>query len=111
MIDANQVWEVDEAIRYVRELSFAKPWFIEEPTSPDDVEGHRKIREAIAPVKVATGEGIRSMQQRDHLVGSRPGDPKQQVKHDSTHDAIGANRPCARKDTRCDDAQDQNERQ
>ena len=56
MIDANQVWEVDEAIDYVRALSFADPWFIEEPTSPDDIEGHRKIREAIAPVKVATGE-------------------------------------------------------
>jgi len=56
MIDANQVWEVGDAIRWVRELAFAKPWFIEEPTSPDDVEGHRKIREGIAPVKVATGE-------------------------------------------------------
>jgi len=56
MIDANQVWEVDEAIRYVRALNFANPWFIEEPTSPDNIEGHRKIREAIAPVKVATGE-------------------------------------------------------
>jgi len=56
MIDANQVWEVDQAIDYVRALSFAKPWFIEEPTSPDDVEGHRKIREGVAPVKVATGE-------------------------------------------------------
>ena len=56
MIDANQVWEVDEAIGYVRALSFANPWFIEEPTSPDDIEGHRKIREAVAPVKVATGE-------------------------------------------------------
>jgi L-fuconate dehydratase len=56
MIDANQVWEVDQAIDYVRALSFANPWFIEEPTSPDDIEGHRKIREAIAPVKVATGE-------------------------------------------------------
>lgn len=56
MIDANQVWEVDEAIDWVRELAFAKPWFIEEPTSPDDVEGHRKIREAIGPVQVATGE-------------------------------------------------------
>ena len=56
MIDANQIWEVDEAIDWVRELSFAKPWFIEEPTSPDDVEGHRKIREAVAPVQVATGE-------------------------------------------------------
>ncbi|MGB5871720.1 MAG: L-fuconate dehydratase [Albidovulum sp.] len=56
MIDANQVWEVDEAIAWVRELAFARPWFIEEPTSPDDVEGHRKIREAVAPVQVATGE-------------------------------------------------------
>ena len=56
MIDANQVWEVDQAIDWVRELAFAKPYFIEEPTSPDDVEGHRKIREAVAPVKVATGE-------------------------------------------------------
>lgn len=56
MIDANQVWEVSQAIDYVRELSFANPWFIEEPTSPDDIEGHRAIREAIAPVKVATGE-------------------------------------------------------
>ncbi|MCR6479364.1 L-fuconate dehydratase [Variovorax sp. ZS18.2.2] len=57
MIDANQVWEVDQAIDWVKQLAFAKPWFIEEPTSPDDVEGHRKIREGIAPaVKVATGE-------------------------------------------------------
>ena len=56
MIDANQVWEVDQAIDYVRALSFANPWFIEEPTSPDDIEGHRKIREGVAPVKVATGE-------------------------------------------------------
>ena len=56
MIDANQVWEVDQAISWVKALAFAKPWFIEEPTSPDDVLGHRRIREAVAPVKVATGE-------------------------------------------------------
>jgi L-fuconate dehydratase len=56
MIDANQVWEVDEAIEWVGRLAFARPWFIEEPTSPDDVEGHRRIREAVAPVQVATGE-------------------------------------------------------
>ncbi|MDB5720993.1 MAG: Mandelate racemase/muconate lactonizing protein [Alphaproteobacteria bacterium] len=56
MIDANQIWEVGEAIDHVRALAFARPWFIEEPTSPDDVEGHRRIREAVAPVKVATGE-------------------------------------------------------
>ncbi|TAY44060.1 L-fuconate dehydratase [Rhizobium leguminosarum] len=56
MIDANQVWDVGQAINWVKALSFAKPFFIEEPTSPDDVAGHRKIRQAIAPVKVATGE-------------------------------------------------------
>ena len=56
MIDANQVWEVDQAIDWVNQLAFAKPWFIEEPTSPDDIEGHRKIREGVAPVKIATGE-------------------------------------------------------
>ncbi|GGA40692.1 L-fuconate dehydratase [Pelagibacterium lentulum] len=56
MIDANQVWEVDQAIDWVNRLSFAKPWFIEEPTSPDDVAGHRKIRASIGDVKVATGE-------------------------------------------------------
>ncbi|MVT00049.1 L-fuconate dehydratase [Devosia marina] len=56
MIDANQVWEVDQAIEWVNQLKRFEPYFIEEPTSPDDVEGHRKIREAIGPVKVATGE-------------------------------------------------------
>lgn len=56
MIDANQVWEVNDAIDWVQQLAFAQPWFIEEPTSPDDIEGHRKIRQGVAPVKVATGE-------------------------------------------------------
>lgn len=56
MIDANQVWEVNEAIDWVKELAFVRPFFIEEPTSPDDVAGHKTIRDAIAPIKVATGE-------------------------------------------------------
>ncbi len=56
MIDANQVWDVPQAIDWLKDLAFAQPWFIEEPTSPDDVEGHRAIREAIGPMKVATGE-------------------------------------------------------
>lgn len=56
MIDANQVWEVDQAIDWVNALKRFNPYFIEEPTSPDDVEGHRRIRDAVAPVKVATGE-------------------------------------------------------
>ena len=56
MIDANQIWERQQAIDWVKELAFAKPWFIEEPTSPDDVEAHRAIRQAVAPIQVATGE-------------------------------------------------------
>ncbi|WP_343517917.1 L-fuconate dehydratase [Sphingomonas sp.] len=56
MIDANQIWDVDQAIEWVNALAFAEPWFIEEPTSPDDVLGHRAIRAGVAPIKVATGE-------------------------------------------------------
>lgn len=56
MIDANQTWETEQAINWVQELAFANPWFIEEPTSPDDIEAHRRIRQAIAPIQVATGE-------------------------------------------------------
>lgn len=56
MIDANQIWERDQAIEWVKKLAFAQPWFIEEPTSPDDVEAHRAIRSAIQPIQVATGE-------------------------------------------------------
>ncbi|CAN6674545.1 hypothetical protein TRVA0_056S00474 [Trichomonascus vanleenenianus] len=58
MIDANQVWSVPEAIDYVKQLKEYKPWFIEEPTSPDDIFGHRAIREALKEdgIKVATGE-------------------------------------------------------
>ncbi len=56
MIDANQMWEVDQAIDWVGKLAFVNPFFIEEPTSPDDILGHKKIRDAVHPVKVATGE-------------------------------------------------------
>ena len=58
MIDANQRWEVDEAIDRVRELASFAPWWIEEPTSPDDVLGHAKIAAAVRRlgIGVATGE-------------------------------------------------------
>ena len=56
MIDANQVWDVPEAIEWVRKLAEFDPLWIEEPTSPDDVLGHAAIREAVRPVGVATGE-------------------------------------------------------
>ena len=56
MIDANQVWDVNQAIAWMEHLAPFDPWWIEEPTSPDDVLGHAAIRKAIAPVRVATGE-------------------------------------------------------
>ncbi len=56
MVDANQVWEVHEAIDWMNQLQDYNIWFIEEPTSPDDIAGHRKIREAIGDIQVATGE-------------------------------------------------------
>jgi L-fuconate dehydratase len=56
MMDANQVWEVSDAIANVRMLAEFEPYWIEEPTSPDDVLGHATIARAIAPIKVATGE-------------------------------------------------------
>ncbi|HEX6070699.1 MAG TPA: enolase C-terminal domain-like protein, partial [Longimicrobiaceae bacterium] len=56
MMDANQVWDVGEAIASMRELARFDPWWIEEPTSPDDVLGHAAIARAVAPIGVATGE-------------------------------------------------------
>ncbi|KZF25424.1 mandelate racemase-like protein [Xylona heveae TC161] len=58
MVDANQVWSVPEAIEYMKSLAEFQPWFIEEPTSPDDVLGHKAIRDALKPygIGVATGE-------------------------------------------------------
>ncbi|AWW36411.1 MULTISPECIES: L-fuconate dehydratase [Streptomyces] len=55
-IDANQRWDVEEAIRWTKALAEFDPYWIEEPTSPDDVLGHAAIRRAVAPVRVATGE-------------------------------------------------------
>lgn len=56
MMDANQVWDVSQAIDWMKQLAEFQPWFIEEPTSPDDVLGHAAIARAIAPIQVATGE-------------------------------------------------------
>ena len=60
MIDANQVWEVDQAIKWMKSLAEFDPYFIEEPTSPDDIIGHKKIKDAIYPIKVATGEAVQN---------------------------------------------------
>ena len=56
MMDANQRWDVGEAIAHMRELARFDPWWIEEPTSPDDVLGHAAIAHALSPIGVATGE-------------------------------------------------------
>jgi L-fuconate dehydratase len=56
MIDANQVWDVPQAIEWMAELAKFDPLWIEEPTSPDDILGHAAVRRAVAPIGVATGE-------------------------------------------------------
>ena len=56
MMDANQKWDVNEAIKNIKALAQFNPLWIEEPTSPDDILGHKAIAEAIKPIKVATGE-------------------------------------------------------
>ncbi|MEO1854890.1 L-fuconate dehydratase [Chromohalobacter sp.] len=56
MMDANQMWEVDEAVANMRDLAEFDPLWIEEPTSPDDILGHAEIRRRLAPIGVATGE-------------------------------------------------------
>jgi L-fuconate dehydratase len=56
MMDANQYWDVGQAIENMGYLAQFKPWWIEEPTSPDDVLGHARIARSVAPIGVATGE-------------------------------------------------------
>ena len=56
MMDANQYWDVAEAISHMKQLARFEPWWIEEPTSPDDVLGHAAIAKALKPIGVATGE-------------------------------------------------------
>jgi L-fuconate dehydratase len=56
MMDANQKWDVEEAILRTRELEQYDPWWMEEPTSPDDVLGHARIRREVPGVRIATGE-------------------------------------------------------
>jgi L-fuconate dehydratase len=58
MTDANQVWEVGQAIEWVRALKSVDPYWIEEPVSPDDILGHAHVRRGVAPVRVATGEHV-----------------------------------------------------
>lgn len=58
MMDANQVWDVGTAISNMQRLAEYNPWWIEEPTSPDDILGHAAIARAVAPIGVATGEHV-----------------------------------------------------
>jgi L-fuconate dehydratase len=59
-IDANQRWDVEDAIAWVSRLAAYQPWWVEEPTSPDDVLGHARIAKEIAPIAVATGEHVQN---------------------------------------------------
>jgi L-fuconate dehydratase len=70
-IDANQRWDVMQAVAWIRELGRFDPYWIEEPTSPDDVLGHSLIRQSVAPVKVATGEHVQNRVVFKQLIQAR----------------------------------------
>jgi L-fuconate dehydratase len=59
-IDANQRWDVGEAISWITALAPWQPWWVEEPTSPDEILGHAAIRRAVAPIRIATGEHVQN---------------------------------------------------
>ena len=71
MLDANQVWSVPDAIGWMRELARFQPWWIEEPTSPDDILGHAAIARAIAPIRVVTGEHVQNRVMFKQLLQAR----------------------------------------
>ena len=58
MLDANQQWTLPTAVRICRELSAMSPYFVEEPTHPDDIAAHKKLADAIAPTRIALGEHV-----------------------------------------------------
>jgi L-fuconate dehydratase len=59
-LDANQAWDVEQALAALDVLREVDPWWIEEPTSPDDILGHKRIHDAVFPVRVATGEHVQN---------------------------------------------------
>ena len=59
-VDANQRWDVGEAVRWIQALEPYQPWWVEEPTSPDDVLGHAAIRRQVRPIRIATGEHVQN---------------------------------------------------
>ncbi|NUU20286.1 MAG: fuconate dehydratase, partial [Streptomycetaceae bacterium] len=59
-VDANQRWDVGPAIAWIRALAPYEPWWIEEPTSPDDILGHAAVRAGVSPIRIATGEHVQN---------------------------------------------------
>jgi L-fuconate dehydratase len=59
-IDANQRWDVGEAVSWITALAPWNPWWVEEPTSPDEILGHATIRRRVSPIRIATGEHVQN---------------------------------------------------
>jgi len=59
-VDANQRWGVGEAVDWITALAPWDPWWVEEPTSPDEILGHATIRRKVAPIRIATGEHVQN---------------------------------------------------
>jgi L-fuconate dehydratase len=71
MVDANQRWGVIEAIQKTMALAELAPWWMEEPTSPDDILGHARIRREVGPIRIATGEHVHNAVMFKQLLQSK----------------------------------------
>lgn len=58
MLDANQQWTLPQALSICDELKAMNPYWIEEPTHPDDILAHKTLADTIAPIKIAMGEHV-----------------------------------------------------
>ncbi|MGD0127698.1 MAG: enolase C-terminal domain-like protein [Terriglobia bacterium] len=58
MLDVNQQWTLPRALEMCRSLADISPYWIEEPTHPDDIAAHRKLAQAISPMRIALGEHV-----------------------------------------------------
>jgi L-fuconate dehydratase len=71
MVDANQIWGVEEAMDRIQRLAQFDPWWVEEPTSPDDVLGYSAIARAVAPIPLASGEHVHNRVMFKQLLKAR----------------------------------------
>lgn len=73
-----EVWDVPQAVEYMKKLEPLKPWFIEEPTAPDDAVGHAAIRKALKPINIGVATGEHAHNRVSQNIPKHPNTPLKQ---------------------------------